>query len=70
VPKKKPPPEARKFISPEQLGTRWGLGRATIYRMVKDGRIKSIRGIGPIRIPLDFVERKEREAGLVPGPAK
>jgi predicted DNA-binding transcriptional regulator AlpA len=54
----------RKFITRDELCSRWGISRATSYRLEKDGYLrKPFRlGRGVSRWPVDEVEAIERRA--------
>lgn len=54
----------RKFITRDELCSRWGISRATSYRLERDGYLrKPFRlGRGVSRWPVDEVEEIERRA--------
>lgn len=52
------------YLTRAQLAARWGLSRATLYRMQADGHLPPpVRlGRGAPRFPLSEIERIERRA--------
>ena len=54
--------EQRLFIAPADLAARWGCTRQGIHNLVRARSLPSFAVSSTIRIPLDFVLRKEAEA--------
>lgn len=55
-------PSREEQVTVSEALTMIKIGRSTLYRLLKEGKIPSARGAGPIRIHLDVVRK------LAPGP--
>lgn len=47
---------AKRFFRPDEVAQLFDLSRRTVYRMIRDGRLSSVRlggGSGPIRVSRD-----------------
>jgi excisionase family DNA binding protein len=46
------PLRAKRLLRPDEVASFLALSRRTVYRMIRDGRMPSVKlGIGPLRIP-------------------
>jgi len=54
---------SKRFYRPDEVAELLALSRRTIYRMIRDSRLRACRwGQGPWRIPLEEVRRLLNEA--------
>ena len=53
--------DEKQFLSPEELGDRWGFHYRTILNYINNGDIKAFKVKGQWRVSMDEVLKKERE---------
>jgi excisionase family DNA binding protein len=51
-----------RFLTPEGVATRLGVSRYLVFKMLREGRIPSIKLGNKRLIPLDAIDRLEAEA--------
>ena len=54
------PAEQAKFLTPQQLGRRWGYCDKTIRRWIRAEELRAMRVKRQYRVPIEEVERFER----------
>ncbi|QLY77835.1 helix-turn-helix domain-containing protein [Clostridium intestinale] len=50
---------SRTAIKPKEVAERWDIEQSTVYKLVKEGILRTVSGIGAVRILLEDIEYHE-----------